>query len=272
MTRRNSGDKIATLGYNKGDRVIDTDYGDSILNPHLDMSTHDGTHEIMDNIAQQFIQSNGMSGFFLPKEYGDVDRLFGEELEVKFEKAWQFAFYLETYTGFGGMGTMYAYGGLSANDEMKIMINPKLFQTHCDGRMPEIGDWVYIKNDASLFEVRYVDPYNKFYQFGYISQIFVVLSKVSYNQESLKPVLQNDLDFNLHDYDETDLDPLFNLDGRLDTNIDEFATSDYINKRAESIIIKDRPTTGTGHDLKPDVKRRKVESIDDINDLLAGKK
>lgn len=267
----NDGDKPYVFEPNRGDVV---EYHDDkyILNPHFNMHTHDGTHDILDNIAQQFIRTNGMAGFFLPKEFGDVDRIFGEELEVSFNKAWQFAFYLESYTGFGGLGASYTYSGFSANDEMKIMINPSLFQNQCDGRMPEIGDWVYLKNDNSVFSVRYVDPYNKFYQFGKNSQYFLILSKVDYNQQDVNPIVQNDMDFNLFDYTEDDMTPLKNLNGRLDTDVNELITNDYVKDEAEKIIIDDRPVTGSG--VKPsqeDKNSMEITDISDINKLLGGR-
>lgn len=266
----NKKDELFVLGSTGGDSLPTNNHNRSILNPYINFHTHNETHRAMDLVSQQWIQSNGMSGYFLPKEFGDVDRLFGEELEVSFNKAWQFAFYMESYSNFGGMGSHFGYGGLTVDDEMKILINRNMFMEQCDGRLPEFGDWVYIKKDKSLFEVRYVDPYHKFYQLGDQTTFFVHLAKVTYNQEELQPEIQNDIEFNLFDHEEDDLSSLFNLEGRLDTHIKEFVNNDYIQERSEDIVLDREERTGTG--TKIDKNRKKIDSIDDINNLLGGRK
>lgn len=252
-------------------------YGDSlpqvhdqnhILNPHLVMHENVNTHALMDNVAEQFIRSNGMSAFFLPKSFGGLDHIVGEEMNVKYDKMWNFAFYLEDYTGFSGIGSAYEYGGLTSHDKMKIMINPALFQRQCHGRMPEVGDWVYVPIDRSLFSVRYVDPYNKFYQFGYQAHYFIILNKVTYNQEEVNPEIQND-EFVFDDMENVDLSPLFNLDGRLDTHIEEFIVNDSVNEYADKIIVDDSTHQGSGSTISQN--RVKVNSPEDIQKLLSGK-
>lgn len=269
--RKVNGDSIRRLPSDRGDS-IKSNLDNNIRNPYFNFETNDNTHQLINNIAQQFIQTNGITGFFIPKEFSSVDRLFGEEMGVKYDKAWQFAFYLESYTDFDGMGLSFEYSGLTASDQMKIMINPQLFQHQCEGRMPEMGDWVYLKNDNSVFEVKHVDPYNRFYQHGMVANIFVHLTKVNYNQEEVAPVIQN-IDFNLFDYEDDDLLPLHNLNGRLDKDINELVVNDYIMERSEDIILDDKPRTGEGyHPPKEDKNRKKIKSVDEMNSILNGRK
>jgi len=270
---KNDLDRVVPLAMESGDALPDVLTSDYLINPHFQMHDNEYTHAMMDNVAQQFIQSNGMVGYFLPKDFEEIDHVMGEEMGVKYDKMWRFAFYLEDYTGFSGSsGSAFDYGGFSSHDRMKIMINPKLFQNQCHGRMPDIGDWVYIPKDKSLFSVRQVDPYNKFYQFGYNAQYFLILTKTVYNQESIDPVLQN-LEFGLgydNDEDEIDLSPLINLDGRLDTHINEFVTAKGIQNEAKSLVVTESSHQGEG--VKFGADRVEIITVDEINKLLSGRR
>lgn len=243
-----------------------------IINPFFDHKlTDDNVHQVTDILTSDIIQKMGIVGYFLPRKYAGIDRVLGEAFDVSFKEAWQFSMIMQNYSSYNGMGSFFDYAGLRTNDEMTVMINPKMFRHQCGGIDPQVGDWVYFKMDNALFEVKYVDPYTKFYQYGNLSQKSMILSKVVYNQEDIEAEVQNADTFNLHDYEESDMDALHNLNGRMDVEFEEFADSDYMIKEADKSVTDMTTTRGNGIEFDKNVGELPKNSIEDINKLMGWK-
>ena len=95
--------------------------------------------------------------------------------------------------------------------------------------------------NRSLFEVIWVEPNAPFLQAGQISQYKITAQKFVYSGEELKPEFDaTDLLF------DSQLDPIRMLDGRSDTQIDEYAEDDAFAAEADTFVEEFNILIGTG--------------------------
>ena len=208
----------------------------SILNPYVNFHAHDNTQTLQDVLVAESIQMRGIECFYIPREYKKLDMIFGEDLESKFERAYKFAAYLNTFDNYAGANTFYSKFGVSVNDEVTISINPNLFKHQCNGEYPTEGSLFYFKMDNSLFEITWVEPYDPFYQVGKNAIIKITAQKFIYSGEKIKPVLQEPAGIDLEEFNELDLMPVRSLDGLGDINIDQYSEVKQINAEAAKFV------------------------------------
>lgn len=229
------------IGYRKTNET-------EILNPYVNFLAHENTQTLADVLVAETIQMRGIKLYYLPREFVNPDLLFGEDLESKFTKAWQFAAYLNSFDGYSGENTFFSKFGMSVNDEVNLTINPNLFKHQCDGKEPISGDLIYFPMDNSLFEITWVEPYDPFYQVGVNSQRRITAQKYIYSGEELKPELQRNQGINIPEFSELDLEPIRNIDGLADINDDQYAESKLINAEAEAFVDPFVVINGKGQD------------------------
>ena len=208
----------------------------NILNPYVNWYNHDNTHSLQDMLVAESIQMRGVECFYLPREFVNPDLLFGEDPQSKFNKAWKFAAYMNSFDGYSGANSFFSKFGMTVNDEISLSINPNLFKHQCDGKEPIEGDLIYFTMDNSLFEITWVEPYNPFYQVGQNAIRKITAQKFIYSGEEIKPELQRNPGIDIPEFDELELEPLTNLNGLADINVDQYAESNLINDEGSKFI------------------------------------
>lgn len=222
-----------------------------VLNPFVNFHNHQGTHALADTLVAESIQMRGVECFYLPREYVDMDIVFGEDPSSKFTKAWKFAAYLDSFDGYEGANTFFSKYGMTVQDEINLSINPGLFKHQTDGTEPKEGDLIYFKMDNSLFEIKWVEPYNPFYQVGQNAIRKINAVKFVYSGEEISPDLQRNEGIDLGSTTDLDLEPLKNLDGMLDILDTPFEEVKTINTEAKVfvepyVVQNNRGTGGSG--------------------------
>jgi len=207
----------------------------NLLNPYVAFNTYKPTQQLHDVLIAESIQMRGIECIYIEREYVNLDQIFGEDPNSKFEKAWKFAAYLNTFERFEGQQDFFSKFGFQSNDEITLSINPTLFKHQVDGKEPKAGDLIFFKMDKSLFEITWVEPYDPFYQVGKNSIRKITAQKFIYSGESLKPVLQEKDGFE-EEFNQLDLSPVTNLDGRADIDIEEYREDKQVEKEASAFV------------------------------------
>ncbi|WJJ54812.1 neck protein [Acinetobacter phage AB1I1M-1] len=207
-----------------------------VLNPYVNFYEYDNTQTLQDVLVAESIQMRGVECYYLPSEFVNKDELFGEDPSRKFNKAWKFAAYLDSFEGYSGANTFFSKFGMTVNDEVTITINPNLFKHQVNGVEPKEGDLFYFAMDKSLFEITWVEPYNPFYQVGSNAMRRITAQKFIYSGEEIKPVLQRNEGINIPEFDELDLEPIHALNDIHDIKVPQYVEVDEINKEGSEII------------------------------------
>ncbi|QPI17862.1 head completion protein [Pectobacterium phage POP12] len=224
---------------------VDKSRKEEITNPYVDWYKYNPTQTLHDSLVAESIQMKSPDMYYVRRELVNVDEILGEDPESKFTKSWKFAAYIESYANYEGQRDFFSKFGLTSNDEMTIVVNPKLFAHQVDGGIPILGDLVYFPLDKSLFEVTWVEA-DPFFQFGDRPQRRINLAKFIYSGEELSPELQRNPDINL-DFDaELDLDPIRNLDGIADISKEQYKEDKVFEKESSEFVVSYDVFNGKG--------------------------
>lgn len=217
-----------------------------ILNPYVNFMKHENTQSLVDSLNAEAIQMRGVEMYYIPREFVNLDMLFGEDLQSKFNKAWKFACYINSYDGYEGSGNFFSNFGYQSNDELTFSINPNLFKYQVNGQNPKSGDLIYIPMSNDLFEINYVEPYVPFYQVGKNALQKIIAEKFVYSGEEIRPEVMRNENIAVDDFAEVELEPVNNLDFMTDINLDEYQEDKQIRKEAEDFVVPFDPINGVG--------------------------
>lgn len=217
-----------------------------ILNPYVNFHKAENVQTLNDVLIAESIQMRGIEFHFIPREFVDIDYVFGEDTQSKFTKSWKFAAYLENFDSYGGQNSFYSKFDLQSNDEVTLVINPWLFKNQCDNQEPKIGDLVYFPMDNSLFELNWIEPYTPFYQNGANFQRRLIAQKFIYSNEELAPVLQTPSHIDIPEFSELELEPVIALDGIQDTSKEQHIYNKAFEKEAQEYVREHTVINGIG--------------------------
>lgn len=207
-----------------------------ILNSYVNFNHYKNSQILADVLVAESIQMRGVECYYVPREYVSPDLIFGEDLKNKFTKAWKFAAYLNSFEGYEGAKSFFSNFGMQVQDEVTLSINPNLFKHQVNGKEPKEGDLIYFPMDNSLFEINWVEPYDPFYQLGQNAIRKITAGKFIYSGEEINPVLQKNEGINIPEFSELELNPVRNLNGIHDININQYAEVDQINSEAKEYV------------------------------------
>lgn len=224
---------------------VDKNMRDSVTNPYVNFYKHNPTQQLHDSLTAEAIQMRSPDMYYVRREYVNVDKILGEDRESKFTKSWKIAAYIESYANYEGQRDFFSKFGLSSNDEMTIVVNPRLFAHQVDGGIPKLGDLVYFPMDNSLFEITWIEA-DPFYQFGDRPARKINLAKFIYTGEEMSPELQRNEGINIEPDADLDLEPIRNLDGIADINVDQYAEDTQFEVEADEFVESFDVVNGRG--------------------------
>lgn len=217
-----------------------------VLNPYINFMKHKNTQQLADVLVQETIQMRGLEFYFIPREFVDIDQVFGEDLQNKFTKSWKVAMYLESFDAYSGNNSFFSKFGLEANDEINLIYNPALFKNQTNDQTPIAGDLIYFPMDNSLFEISWVEPYTPFYQVGQNSQKRITAQKFIYSGEKISPELQRVDHIDIPEFADLELEPVKNLNNLHDNNTEQYVEVDQINTEAKKWVKPYYSPSGKG--------------------------
>ena len=124
----------------------------------------------MEDLTIEAIKTMGMDVLYLPREYVKKDLLFGEDVLSQFEKTYEIEMYLQSVDGFQGEGDILAKYGLEVKDKVELVVARRRFMDEVGNLepipRPREGDLIYFPLSGSMFEIKFVEHENPFYQVG----------------------------------------------------------------------------------------------------------
>ena len=126
--------------------------------------TSHAEQELVNSLTSEVIQIHGMDVFYLPRTLVKEDLIMGEDVLSKFSTAYEIEMYLKTTEGFGGEGDLVSKFGLDVRDEVIFTVHKDRFELATDLTKPLEGDLVYLPISKGLFEIKFVEHEQPFYQ------------------------------------------------------------------------------------------------------------
>jgi hypothetical protein len=145
-------------------------------NPYFSIGTRN-EQLLFQNLVDEQIKVYGIDIYYLPRKYINIDTVFKDVIDSKFNDAYIIEAYVNTFTGFQGQGDFMSKFGLKQADELTLTISRQRFEDFlsvflsADPQVilptrPEEGDLIYFPLSKNFFEIKFVEHEDPFYQIG----------------------------------------------------------------------------------------------------------
>jgi len=143
-----------------------------------------------DNIVES-IKIVGHDCWYVPREgFNEVDSLYGENPQSKFERAYNMEMYLANVEGYEGDGDFFSKFGVEIRDTSNFICSRRSFERYIPSSIaqrPREGDLVFVPGLQKLFEIKFIEEELMFFSLGnrkpYIYEMRCELFR--YSQESM---------------------------------------------------------------------------------------
>ena len=145
-----------------------------MLNPFFLQGSKSEQGLIQDLINEQ-LRMYGVEVYYLPRKYATTNTVIREVIESKFEKAYPIEAYVDSYEGYGGQGTLLSKFGIQESDDLTLIISRERYENYVTplirsipnielSTRPKEGDLIYFPLGDRIFEIKYVEHEQPFYQ------------------------------------------------------------------------------------------------------------
>ena len=142
--------------------------------------------ELINSLTSEVIKIHGIDVFYIPRTVVKEDLIMGEDVLSKFTTAYEIEMYLKGTEGFGGEGDLVSKFGLDVRDEVIFTVHKDRFELATDMTKPLEGDLVFLPMNKGLFEIKFVEHEQPFYQGGKNYSFDITCELYQYSQEQLE--------------------------------------------------------------------------------------
>ena len=133
-----------------------------------------GTEQhLYEDLVVESMRFYGHETFYLPREVVEEDTILNEDVQSTFGDAYSVEMYLENTEGFEGEGDLFSKFGVQVKDQATFVIALRTWERFIslDSNLatslrPNEGDLIYFPLSGSMFEIKFVEHENPFYQVG----------------------------------------------------------------------------------------------------------
>ena len=159
------------------------------LNPYF-LQGAQSEQRLTQDLINEHLKMFGVEVTYIPRKFIGTDNILNEVESSKFDDNFAIEAYVNTYEGYSGAGDVLTKFGMSLRDEVVLTISKERYEDFIapfmagldDGTddsivpltsRPKEGDLVYFPLGGRLFEVKFVEHEDPFYQLGknYVYQL-----------------------------------------------------------------------------------------------------
>ena len=146
------------------------------LNPHFLQGSR-GEQRLIQSLINEQLKIYGVEVTFIPRKFVNQSTIIEEVTASKFDDNFLIEAYVDNYDGYAGAGDVLTKFGMSLRDEVTLTISKERFEEFISPFMeadddielssrPREGDLVFFPLGQRLFEIKFVEHEEPFYQLG----------------------------------------------------------------------------------------------------------
>ncbi len=173
------------------------------LNPYFNKFKNLPEQNLVEDLTIEAIKIHGMEIYYLPRSMIHKDDFFGEAPYSRFSSFKMIEMYMDTTTAFEG-GDAFTKFGFEIRDSVKFTVSRKRFKRETGMERPIEGDLLYLPLNRGLFEIKFVEHENPFYQLGKLLSFQLTCELFQYSEEKMNTgipeidVVENDSSYNIN--------------------------------------------------------------------------
>jgi hypothetical protein len=160
------------------------------LNPFFNNFNYTGEQRLLNDLTVETIRAMGQDVIYIPREYLNIDEIFGEDTKSRFSNGYILEMYPVETLKFGGSKDVMTKFGIAITSRVTLEFAKTRFFQEISTKQPEItrpreGDLVYMPIPGLLFEINYVNDEEPFYQFGLLTTFQITCELFTYSHEEI---------------------------------------------------------------------------------------
>mgnify|MGYP003110177403 CR=1 FL=1 len=154
-----------------------------MLNPFFQNGTA-GEQSLIQSLVNEQIKMYGIEVYYMPRKYLTKFTVIKEVIQSEFDNAYPIEAYVDSYDGYAGEGTILSKFGIQEKDDLTLIVSRERFEDYITpliknlpnielATRPKEGDLIYFPLGERLFEIKYVEHEQPFYQLqkNYVYQL-----------------------------------------------------------------------------------------------------
>ena len=144
--------------------------------------------DVTESIIIEMIQMAGTDFYYLPRNTVQIDNLFNEATQSRFDSFAKIEMYPINYQSFGGQGHLLGKLGLDVADTLELVVSKKRAyeETGVDLMNDGSGSLLYWPLQKSFWQINFIeDEMTPFYQLSNLYTFTVKCTKYIYSYETL---------------------------------------------------------------------------------------
>ena len=121
---------------------------------------------LLNDINREVIQQAGIDVMYIPRTLVKEDLILKEDVISQFNTAYEIEMYVKSSDNFGGSDDAISKFGLDIRDELILIVHAESFKFATAMTLPLEGDLIYFPLSKGLFEIKFVEDEQPFYQVG----------------------------------------------------------------------------------------------------------
>ena len=121
---------------------------------------------LLNEINREVIQQAGIDVMYIPRTLVKEDLVLGEDVLSQFNTAYEIEMYVKSSDNFGGPDDAISKFGLDIRDELILVVHAESFKFATNITIHLEGDLIYFPLSKGLFEIKFVEDEQPFYQVG----------------------------------------------------------------------------------------------------------
>ena len=143
------------------------------LNPYFTQGTKNEQNLVQDLINEQ-LRMYGVEIYYIPRKYMTTTKVIREVIESEFDDAYPIEAYVKSDV-YEGAGILLSKFGVQQQDDITVIISRERWETYIEplienesniklATRPKGGDLIYFPLDDRLYEIKFVEYADPFYQ------------------------------------------------------------------------------------------------------------
>jgi hypothetical protein len=128
-------------------------------NPYFNnYKNNENEQNLLHALSTELIEQRGVDLKYIPREFADIDHIFGDVTESSFKEHYIIDMLIENAEEFEGDGELLSKFGIELKNKLTLSVNPRKF-TELTGyklEYPRMGDLIFFPLNNSLFEITFV--------------------------------------------------------------------------------------------------------------------
>ena len=148
---------------------------------------------LVEDLVLESLKIYGHDIYYMPRTLVNQDKIFDEDELSRFTQAYPMEMYLDNVNGYEGQGDIFTRFGLEVRDQATFVLAKRRWEDMVTRQGPTVaraarpveGDLIYFSRTKSLFEIKYVDFQNPFYQANQIYVFRLTCELFEYSSEDI---------------------------------------------------------------------------------------